>query len=239
MTLEPIPETRDAMAQLSDPADHDLVADLTHQAELTSVIVPSCVGLSLSLLDRGLTFTLVATSEQIAALDAVQYAFGGPCVKAVQDQQTVRTGDVPGGLLDEDRWATFARASAAHGVMSTLSMPVFRKGQLVFGVNIYAGTPDAMHGREDSLAALFGAWAPGATRNADLDFTSREQARGAPRVLEDEGIVDRAVGVIAGMRSVDAETARGILSDAAKNAGVDELLVARALLRGEPSEADG
>ena len=122
----------------------------------------------------GLTFTLVATSEQVATIDAAQYLDGGPCVD-VANGSDVLDVEIP-DLLDEGRWSAFARTSAAHGVRSTLSLPIVRNGQLLGGVNLYAADSHAFEGRHEALAMALGASAVGAVADADLEFTSRARA---------------------------------------------------------------
>lgn len=230
MPLEPLPETRAALERLGELSDRDLLAELNAQATVVTALVPSCVGVSLSLFSDGVTFTLVATSDEIAALDGVQYVAGGPCVDAVEEDTVIWGGDRAGGLLDEDRWAAFARAGAAHGVLSTLSMPIHAGDRVVGGVNIYAAEPDAMRGKHTALAAVFGAWAPGATENADLSFATRDRARTTPHVIEEHETLDRAVGVVIAIQRVDPDTARELIAQAARRSRVDEVQVARALL---------
>src|SRR5829696_6914268 len=91
--------------------------------------------MSLAVVRDGLVFTMAATHEHLALLDAIQYAVGGPCVDAALQDSTILAGDSDGGLLDEQRWVEFARTGAAHGVLSTLSMPIHVDGQVVGGVN--------------------------------------------------------------------------------------------------------
>jgi GAF domain-containing protein len=231
MPLEPLPETRQALLSLGRWSEHDLTAALIHQGELAEEIVPNLVGLSLALVRDGLTFTIAATGEQLRLLDAIQYAFGGPCVDAALHDSTVLSGDSDAGLLDEQRWVQFARVGAAHGVMSTLSMPIHAAGLVVAGVNLYARTPNAFAGRERRLADLLGTWAPGAVHNADLTFSTRAAARDAPRIVKDNSVVDQATGVVMAARGVDRSGARQIIADAARRAGQDSLTVARELLR--------
>ena len=231
MPFEPLPETREALASMSGWSRPHLLEDLVRQGELVRAIVPDLVGLSLALVREGLTFTLAATSEQLALLDAVQYAVGGPCVDAAQHDRMVLGGDSDAGLLDEHRWAQFARVGAANGVLSTLSMPIHERGRVVGGVNLYASAPASFNGKEERVAAVLDAWAPGAVHNADLTFSTRVAARRAPEVLKDLAVLDQATGVVMAAEVVDQETARRIIADAAHRAGQDELDVARALLR--------
>lgn len=238
MPLEPLPETREALLSLGQWSDRDLTAELVHQGDRVEEVVPNLVGLSLALVRDGLTFTIAATRERLTLLDAIQYAFGGPCVEAVLRDSTVHSGDTDAGLMDEQRWVHFARAGAAHGVMSTLSMPIHADDVVVAGVNLYAATANAFTGRETRLAALLGAWAPGAVHNADLSFSTQDAAREAPRVLRDNSVMDQATGVVIAAHGVDEEQARRIITDAARRAGQDELAVAREIIRPYLDEHD-
>jgi GAF domain-containing protein len=231
MPLEPLPETGRALAGLAGFVDRPFGADLVRRAEQVEEVVPNLVGLSVAAVREGLTFTLAATQEHIALLDAIQYVFGGPCVDAALEGATVLGGDNDEGLLSEQRWAEFARASAARGVMSTLSLPVQDAGQVVGSVNLYAATPNAFHGKEHQVAAIMGAWAPGAVHNADLSFSTREAARVAPQRMEDMRVLDEAAGIVMAAREVDEAHAREIIADAARQAGQDQLSVAREVIR--------
>ncbi|MFW5469497.1 hypothetical protein ACOCJ4_05560 [Knoellia sp. CPCC 206435] len=232
MPLEPLPETLEALNAIDRRSDTDLTGQLRRQAELLEDVVPNLVGLSLALLSDGVTFTLAATHEHIALLDGIQYALGGPCVDAALDGSTVWGGDDDAGLLDEQRWAHFARASAARGVLSTLSLAIHDvEDRVVGGVNLYAATPNAFAGKEKPVAHIVGAWAEGAIHNADLTFSTAAAARRAPRVLEDMQVLDQATGVVVVERGVDKEQARRIIADAAYRAGQDQLAVAREMLQ--------
>lgn len=77
--MEPIPETLAAINELHPAVDDvALLEQLTAAAERARTIAPDCVGVSVAFLDVGVTFTLVATSDKIALVDAVQYLAGGP-----------------------------------------------------------------------------------------------------------------------------------------------------------------
>ena len=231
MPLEPLPETGRALASLAGLVGGPFGDELVGRAEQVEQVVPHLVGLSVAAVREGLTFTLAATQEHIALLDAVQYIFGGPCVDAALQGSMMHGGDNAEGLLNEQRWAQFARASAARGVMSTLSLPVQDEGRVVGSVNLYAATPDAFRGKETRVAAIMGAWAPGAVHNADLSFSTREAARLTPQRLADLNVLDQAVGVVMAAREVDQARAREIIADAARQAGQDEVHVAREVIR--------
>jgi hypothetical protein len=132
-----------ALVRLSVMGGDDLSGELLDMGRKVRAIVPECIGLSLGVLHDGLTFTLVASDEEIASLDATQYLDGGPCVDATgKDGGIIETQ--PADLFAEDRWQVFAAASAAANVASTLSLPIRHDGRVVAGVNLYAATRDAL-----------------------------------------------------------------------------------------------
>jgi GAF domain-containing protein len=225
--MEPIPETREVLKDLIKSGEDQVAEDLFRMGRLARDIVPECVGLSLALVQYGLTFTLAATSEQIAGLDAVQYLDGGPCVAAHAGRDLEVDQDE---LLDETQWQMYSQASAAAGVSSSLTLPVLDSHGTVIGtINLYASTLDAFHDRLDQLAQALGASAAKAVSNADLSFSSRLEAAEAPRRFADQRDIDIAVGMIAASQHVNTATAGERLRAAASRAGITELQAARAV----------
>lgn len=226
--MEPIPETRAALRLLGEAGDQHLGRDLDEAARHLLERVPGLVGFSLSVVEQDVTFTYLSTALPMAGLDGIQYLDGGPCEEAVGTGAPVAVEH--DDLLDESRWLLFAGASRANGVASTLSLPVFDGPRVVGSVNVYGSTPDAFAGQHEELAALFGAWAPGAVTNADLSFSSRFRAAEAVERLEDLAVLDHAVGVLVAVHDIPPEVARRHLGEAAARAGVTELDVARLLV---------
>jgi hypothetical protein len=212
--LEPLPETEEALDEYLEEDDSDLRTVLVELGRRAVELVPSCVGLSLGMVKDGLTFTLVATSEQVAAIDAAQYLDGGPCVEVATGSDVLDV-DIP-DLLDEGRWSAFAMTSAAHGVRTTLSLPI-----------VYAAEPHAFEGKHEALAMALGASAEGAVADADLEFTSRARAVATPETMADLRTVDMAVGILAARERIDVDTARAQLQDSATRAGVTLVQAAR------------
>src|SRR5829696_2165773 len=227
--MEFIPETVEALDELDmSPDDDDLGAGLKRVADRARRIAPELVGVSIASGARGVTFTLVATDEDIASLDAVQYLTSGPCVEALDDGQGIATTSE--GLFSEPRWRALARASAAAGVSSTLTLPVMEDEQVVATVNLYGGTEDAFDGRHGVLAEVFNAWAPGAVTNADLEFSTRRQAERAPEDLRDDAAIEAATGVLAASYDLPVERAQEQLRTAAARAGVPVATLARVVV---------
>lgn len=225
--MEPLPETEQVLAELAEYGGTDVAGTLLVMGTRAKEIVPECVGLSLGRVDDGITLTLVASSDESAVLDAVQYLDGGPCVDAMDNAEPLDV-QCP-ELLDEGRWQMYARATAAAGVASSLSLPIIREGRVVGGVNLYASTPHAFDGRHEALARALHASAEGAVTNADLTFETRRAAAEAPARLADLEDIDIATGIVAASQNVDIATARARLERAALRAGITVAQAARAV----------
>src|SRR4051794_41163691 len=224
--VEPIPQTREVLEQLLRVGENDVPTRLLQMSRRAVEIVPECVGMSLALLQHGLTFTLASSSETIAGLDAVQYLDGGPCIDGAADGGEIEVDD----LLGEKAWQMFAEASAAAGIRSSLTLPILDSDGAVLGtVNLYGSTPDAFEGRVDDLARALGASAAKAVSNADLSFSTRLAAAEAPQRFAEQNEVNIAVGIIAASQGVNAATAAERLRAAAARAGITEVQAARAV----------
>jgi GAF domain-containing protein len=227
--VEPVPETRDVLQELRSTSGQDFTARLRELVPMVLDSVPSCVGLSITLAQPGLTFTLVATTEQVATLDGVQYASGGPCVTSATEGEDVQVDD----MMDEHRWQEFAMAAAAQDVRSSLSLPLTRDGAVIGAVNLYAADPGAFDGQQETLRAIFGTPVGLVAVNADLSFRTRREAEQAPATLHELDVVEQAVGFLAASQRVGIPEARAVLHDAAFRASVDVPALARVILRGE------
>jgi GAF domain-containing protein len=237
MTMEPIPETQEAIDELEPVADvDDLVDGLRERARRVRELVPDCIGMSLASRTHHVTLTLVASSTEIAVLDGIQYLADGPCVRAMEESRVIEVDEGGFDVLDEEAWQLFAEATAATGVRSTLTLPILSEDVAVGTVNLYAGSRRAFEGLVEEIAEIFGAWAPGAVRNADLAFETRRQAQEAPGSLRESARIATAVGIISASQDIDEAAARTALREAAERAGVEEVRLAETIieLRHEP-----
>ncbi|QCW51600.1 GAF domain-containing protein [Nocardioides dongxiaopingii] len=197
----------------------DLLTRLQELAGRVQRVVPACMGMSVSLTDPVVTFTLASTDTDVALLDGVQYVAGGPCVHAAEVDETVHL-DVTDDALDEARWHHFARAAASRGVASTLSLPMLDQTRVVGVFNLYASTPHAFVTRAAEVSSILGTWLEGAVLNADLAWSTREAAARGEAAL---GVATRlavAATLLAGDLDITVEAGSERLLDAALRAGV-------------------
>lgn len=228
--MEPLPETTQA-DQLYGPfiyENADLLEQLVAMGDKVALIAPGCLGLSFSLVEEGVVFTVVATNLDVALCDAVQYAEGGPCVDSVATDKVIsQRGADP---LREESWLSFAAATSTAGIASTLSLPVSDHGTVTGGFNLYGATATTFDGHHDEIAQLLGAWAEGAVTNADLDFTTRDVARRAPHVLRETTRLTVAAVLLANDQASSVPQATEILRSAALRAGVPLPLLVESMI---------
>lgn len=222
--MEPTEETRAAVEQLAGATgDTQLLDRLLLWSRAAESLVPSCIGLSVTVVLDGDPFTLTATAPNLPVADAIQYLEGGPCVESSRAGDQVNVTDV----LDEQRWQRFAAAAQRFGIRSSLSLPIGGSGSQPSGaVNIYASEPNAFVGREQALAAIFRAPAESLVSNADLSFMTLDFAQQLPRRLEERARVDLAVGKLVGVHGWTPAEARTRLNAAAAQAGIPVATVA-------------
>ncbi|MCW2833713.1 MAG: hypothetical protein JWN68_1666 [Nocardioides sp.] len=227
--MEPIPETSEAVDEFG-PFETDLLERLQDKSHQVRELVPACVGISLASREHGVSFTVVATDEEIAELDGAQYLDSGPCVESVRAEQVLEySGD---DFMQESSWQVFALSTAAAGIASTLTLPILKEAQVVGSVNLYAASPDAFTGHHEAIAGIFDAWAPGAVANADLGFASRSTAQQAPQILHAETRIQVARGVLVDTQGISVDAAEEQLAQAARRAGVSEAALAERIISG-------
>jgi transcriptional regulator with GAF, ATPase, and Fis domain len=106
----------------------------------------------ISLVEQGQVRTVAPTEETVVAIDEVQYRTGqGPCLDAIADHQTYRTGD----LTSETRWPEFTPEAAATGVRSMLSYRLFVTETTLGSLNLYSREIDAFDDRTRDEGSLF------------------------------------------------------------------------------------
>lgn len=215
--MEPLPEVRASAERLSSLTGADLLDDLDALAELAAAVVPSCVGVSLTIVMDGDPFTLTCTPAKWATLDAIQYLDGGPCVSASSTREQTSVPDV----LDERRWQVYGRAASGLGIRSSLSLPIGTDdgGQTPGAINLYATDPDAFKGTATLLAAALQVPADHLVSNADISFATREMAQKLPALLDAKEALDDAVEVLTLAHGWPPAEARRRLRTAAVRAG--------------------
>jgi len=115
----------------------DKVVDLA-----ADVVIPAA-GCGITVRRDGQPFSAAVSNDLAAQVDELQYwADEGPCLEALRSGTVVQVDD----LSQDDRWDRYRLHAFAHGVISSLSLPLLVDGESLGALNLYSATPAAFAG---------------------------------------------------------------------------------------------
>ena len=151
--------------------------------------------------------TVVFTEDEAPEIDRAQYATGrGPCVEAYRTGEILRIDDT----LADDRWPEFAAAAAAHGVRSTLSLPLLTGDSILGALNLYSRATSVFDGNEQ-IVAVFVAHAATSLANSHDYWAAQMLSEQLQEALESRAVIEQAKGILIAERGCDPDEAFGVL----------------------------
>ena len=165
-------------------------------------MVPACDKASITLRKRrGRVETVAATDEDIARLDAIQYAVGdGPCLDAAFERGNVVVSDAPG----DPRWPAWSREAGAHGIGSVVAVRLHTEKETLGALNLYSTTIGGFDDEAVDLALIFASHATEAMSKARL-------VAGLRAALESRHTIGIAQGLLSARYDVSYERAFEVL----------------------------
>ena len=191
-------------------AEATVEATLRRIVDVARAIVPGCHHAGITVLRRGRPETPAATDEISAAVDAVQYEAGeGPCLSAIVEQDTFRTGD----LAAESRWPAFSGPAVERtGVRSVLAYRLFTSEDTFGALNLYSREIDAFGDEALAVGTILAAHAALAFSRA----REREQIAGLEQAVASNRSIGMAIGILMAIRRVSQEEAFTLLRTASQ-----------------------
>jgi|SRR5829696_8620051 len=176
------------------------IAALGHQA------VPSAVGASITLIERGRSVTMGSSNELAVELDVAQYdARDGPCLTAAREMRTIMTtaadAEVPEG------WRLFRAACRRVGVAGSMSVPLMLGDDVEGGFNLYMGDAASVGPADLPLVSGFASHAAAIVLNARAYWAAAVLSQNLAVALETRGVIERAKGVLMGAMGITANEA--------------------------------
>jgi GAF domain-containing protein len=174
-------------------SDHSIADTLTRVVALGVEAVPPAefAGITMMVDDRVITQTF--TDPTCPEIDQAQYESGhGPCLDAFRSGSSV----VVESLEHDDRWPEFATAAMAHGVRSTLSLPMVSGESAVGALNFYAADDHAFGEAEALVGRLFAAQATVVVVNAQAYWGARLKSEHLEQAMVGREVIDMAKGII-------------------------------------------
>ncbi|MDQ4132095.1 MAG: GAF and ANTAR domain-containing protein [Actinomycetota bacterium] len=180
----------------------DRVAALAEQA------VPAAEMTGITMVVEGRAKTAVFTDDEAPEIDSAQYETGiGPCLDAFRHQQMLTIHDT----LKDGRWGPFNEAAAAHGVRSTLSLPLVANHEGLGALNFYARTADAFSDQDVSVGSQFAAQAAIVLANAQAYWDAHQLSEDLATAMKSRAVIEQAKGILMGAQRCGADEAFQIL----------------------------
>jgi GAF domain-containing protein len=203
---------------------------LQRLADLACVTIPGCTAGSVTLWREGHPYTVVSTDELAQRVDDAQYAsLEGPCLDASRHGETYVVEE----MADEPRWPAFAVVAAAHGVRSSLSLPLTVRGTAIGALNLYSDQHDGFAGAVET-GRLFAGQAGVAIANAELYRASRSLAEQLQEALDSRAVIEQAKGVLMAEQGCSPDEAFDLLRHASQRENVKVREIAQRIVSGQP-----
>jgi GAF domain-containing protein len=177
----------------------------------------------------GRPYTVASSGPLAAQVDEIQYGLDhGPCLASIRTGDENRIDD----LAADRRWRRYALRALAHGVRSSLSLPLTAQGTLVGALNLYSPSPGFFAETQAQQARRFAGEASvavGIAARLAAQAVLTDQLRAS---LATRSAIDQALGVIMAEQRCTAEEAFAILRTASHNRNVKLRQVAQDIVTG-------
>ncbi|ONI89058.1 antitermination regulator [Actinosynnema sp. ALI-1.44] len=192
-------------------AEPDPERTLTGIVVAAAATIPGVQHAGITLVEKTSVYRSVAPSDDLVTrLDQMQYETReGPCVDAIRDHHTFRTGD----LAAETRWPRFTRAALDAGVVSMLSFRLFTTATTLGALNLYSPLRDAFDADAETLGELFAAYAA-------IALAGSQQQQYLESALATRDVIATAKGILMHRDRVDDKAAFAMLVEASQHANM-------------------
>jgi GAF domain-containing protein len=194
-------------------ADRDLADVLTEITGIARRAMPSIEAASVTLIRGDKPFTAGFDGQMALDADELQYARGyGPCMDAARAGQMMLVED----MRNEQRWPDYAHDAAAHGVLSSLSVPLPFQGATIGALNTYAGRSQFLDDNDVEIAEEVAAWVGVAVGNAEAAARTMEDPNHLRTAMMSRAVIEQAKGILMERHKIKEDEAYTILTHASQ-----------------------
>jgi GAF domain-containing protein len=209
-------------------ADRELADVLTEITGIARRAMPSIEAASVTLIRGEKPFTAAFDGQMALDADELQYERGyGPCVDAGRAGQMLLVDD----MRNEQRWPDYAQHAAAHGVLSSLSVPLPFQGATIGALNTYAGRPQFLDDNDVEIAEEVAAWVGVAIGNAEAAARTMEDPNHLRTAMMSRAVIEQAKGILMERHKIKEDEAYTILTHASQRTNTKLRDVADKLVR--------
>jgi GAF domain-containing protein len=179
--------------------------------------LPAEVSCGLTMRRDHRAMTVTSSDLRASQADEVQYQHDdGPCLTSLRTGEPVEIAD----LVEDDRWGSYRSSALAHGIRSSLSLPLSAAGQVIGALNFYSSEPGRFGERERELAAGFAGQASRALALAIKIADRADLSENLRAALASRAVIDQALGIIMGQNRCSAGAAFELLRSISQNRNV-------------------
>jgi len=227
MTMPDLTALHQALARVV-LGGRDLTEVLTEIAGIARRAMPGSEASSITLIRGEKAFTAAFDGQMAMDADELQYQRGyGPCLDAGRAGQIFLVND----MRSEQRWPDYAQHVSAHGVGSSLSVPLPFQGVTIGALNNYAATPGVFGQADIAVGQEVAAWVALAVGNADMIARTADDLAGMRAAMASRAVIEQAKGILMERRKVTEDQAFTALSHASQNTNIRLRDVADELVR--------
>jgi GAF domain-containing protein len=209
-------------------ADRELSEVLTEITGIARRAMPSIEAASITLIRGDEPFTVAFDGQMAMDADELQYERGyGPCVDAGRAGQIFLIDD----MRNEQRWPDYAQHAAAHGVLSSLSVPLPFQGATIGALDTYAGRPKVFDDDDLLLAEEIAAWVAIAIGNAEAAARTSEDLAQLRMVMMSRACIEQAKGILMERHKITEDEAFTMLTHASQRTNTKLRDIAAELVR--------
>jgi GAF domain-containing protein len=201
---------------------------LTEITKIARRAMPSVEAASVTLIRGDEPFTAAHDGQMALDADELQYERGyGPCMDAGRAGQVLLVDD----MRSDERWPDYAQHVAAHGVLSSLSVPLPFQGVTIGALNTYAGQPKVFDDHDVELAQEVAAWVAVAVGNAEAAARTTDDLIQLRTVMMSRACIEQAKGILMERHKITEDEAFTMLTHASQRTNTKLRDVAAELLR--------
>jgi GAF domain-containing protein len=190
-------------------AEHSMPSLLDLVVRLASRSLPGRPEASVTLMKGKRPHTAAFSGTLAKELDESQYGHGyGPCLEAATTGVVVEVVDTRHDL----RWPGYVESAAAHGCLSSLSLPLPLHERVTGALNVYAREPAAFDDDSREQAPRLASYAAVAAGNMLLYEDAVTRAANLEVALRSRAVIDQAKGMLMERFRVTADQAFAALA---------------------------
>lgn len=207
---------------------------LLRVSEITIEALPSAEMAGVTVLaEDGKPTTSVFTDGEAPEIDQAQYSSGrGPCLESWRTRRVIRLDDMDAAAA---RFPEFARAALAHGIQSTLSLPLVAADESVGALNLYARVPAGFSEDDESIGMELATAAAVVLANAGSYWEATQLNQQLGEAMRSRAVIEQAKGILMARSSqLSAEEAFGLLRQASQRENVKLREIAERIVERRP-----